>query len=117
MLTVYVAGPITNPDPTKFIENCKNGMRRCAQVMKLGYAPCNIFSDFLYIIAADNLNVQHLIDTGMSWLRKADIVVFTGNWQKSPGCLKEHAEALRLDKQIFYSISCMHSAIGSQSSD
>lgn len=89
MLKIYVAGPITAPDHHTFLSNCKRGMQACAEVMKRGFAPFHVFTDFLYILSGEGVTEQHLIDTGLAWLGRSDAVLLTGDWKSSKGSLAE----------------------------
>jgi hypothetical protein len=94
---VYVAGPITSPDPVAMLENIRAGIAAGKWLMLAGYAPFCPHLDYSYLLVSGPgdapVSVDVLQSVSTAWLRLCDEVVLLPGWENSAGCRAEVAEA------------------------
>jgi hypothetical protein len=94
---VYVAGPISAPDPIAMLENIRAGIAAARWILAAGHYPFCPHLDHQLILTrgVDEpvITVDALQANSMAWLRKADIVVVLPGWEDSKGCRAEINEA------------------------
>ena len=100
MKIAYIAGPYRNKTIHGIVENIRRAEKYAIKYWKLGYAViCPHKNTALF----DGLLPDNTwIDGDCELLRRSDVIVFTGNWWESEGCLREYNLARNLDKEIIY---------------
>jgi len=102
MLAVYVAGKMSDANSLEFLRNLDRMQAWTAMLRELGFAPFPVADDFADIMRTRDTTVEMVKEASMVWLRKADTVFVTPNWETSAGVKAEIAEAQRLDIPVFY---------------
>jgi len=103
VITVYVAGPYTRPDP---VENTHNTIKIADKLCELGYVP---FIPHLTMLwhAVSPKAYQFWLDYDMHWLRKCDVLLRRPG--DSSGADKEVVEAMLRGIPVVYSIDELES--------
>ncbi len=107
---IYVAGPMTNSDPIKFLKNLSEGIHMSAKLVQLGFAPFSPFIDFQYFLSLrydEKITVDEIKEASMEWLYYSDIVLVIGDYSYSPGTLAEISEANRLEIPVVFDLESL----------
>lgn len=112
MITVFVAGAVSPVHPSKhpqveFLDNVREGISVCVDLILRGYAPLCTFFDFLYwfVLRGDQeLTVDVIHDVSTALMKRCHVVYVKPNSEKSFGAKREVREAKRLGKPVFRSI-------------
>lgn len=101
---VYVAGAITDPDPTVMLKNFGKGMSISAGLVSAGYYPFSPFIDhsFFYTEGGKDITVRNIKDYSMRWLEKCDCVLVIDGWENSKGTIAEINHAKEIGIPVFY---------------
>ena len=105
MYKVYIAGAITDPDPLKFLDNVRKGIRVAALLMMEGYAvfcPHLDHQIFFQIQSTGEVILNEQIKNhSIEWLRVSDAVLVLPGYACSRGVHDEMKEADKLKIPIF----------------
>ena len=107
MIAVYVAGKLSSKNCLKFLRNINTLQEWTARVRELGFAPFPVADDFHDIMRTTDVTMEDVKESSMVWLRRADCVFVTPDWESSPGTHAEIAEAEKCGIPVFYSIEAM----------
>ena len=100
MEIAYIAGPYRAATVYGIKENIRRAEAVALKWWKKGYAViCPHANTALF---DGELPDEAFLDGTLEMLRRSDVVVLMQGWQKSRGAVAEHAEALRLGKEIIY---------------
>ena len=107
MKAVYVAGKMSDSNPLQFLRNLNALQDWTAHIRELGYAPFPVADDYADIMRTQGVTVEMVKEASIVWLRRADCVFVTPEWETSSGTLAEIDEALRLGIPVFYDMEAM----------
>lgn len=99
MKLVYISHPYTG-DEVKNIESAREYCRK----IKRQYPHWALFNPLDNHKYAHNEPYKHddYMAMDIEILKRCDIVIFCGNWERSKGCMAEYKEAKRLKKEIYF---------------
>lgn len=106
MPVVYVAGPYNANGACAVMENIREGVKLCRDLMRLGVAPVCPWLDHVYLIQGE-VSEDTLKAVSMAMLRKSDAVLVNTSlpgWEQSKGTAAEIAEAKRLGIPVSFCI-------------
>ena len=112
MKKIYVAGPIRDPNPIKFLQNIREGIRTAGMLITEGYAPFCPQLDFQYFLQHENSecpNLEQVMAVSLEWLLQCDAVFVLPGWSQSHGTLEEMRIARLSGVPIFTSITQLKS--------
>ena len=102
---IYVAGAIRNPDNVEFLNNLRQGIRVCTELILEGYAPFCPFLDFMYFLQLredERFTVKDIHEYSLSFLPDSELVLVLPTLGKGEGVVTEVEEAVRLNIPVFY---------------
>lgn len=105
MRLVYVAGPYSAPDRDGVEENIARAELLGLEVCKLGAMPVIPHSNTAHPFFEAAQPYQFWIEGTLELLRRSDAVVLTSDWERSSGARGEVAEAQRLGKPVFRTLT------------
>lgn len=91
MLRVYIAGSISNPDPTQLLKNLSLGIGKAVRLLKLGYIPFCPFIDFQFFLHPEgrDLSLEQIQEYSKQWLILCDAIYVLPNSENSLGTQAE----------------------------
>ena len=102
MKVVYVAGPFRASTTWAIEKNVRRAEEAGLAVVQLGAMPliphCN--TRYFHGLMPD----QFFLDGTLELMRRCDVLLLTGEWRTSSGCLKEWEEAQRLKMPILFGV-------------
>jgi len=107
MMRVYVAGKMGSTDPLEFLRNLNTLQEWTARVRELGFAPFPVADDYADIMRTTGVSMQMVKEASLAWLRVADCMFVTPDWEHSMGTRQEIGEAVRCNIPIFYELEEM----------
>ena len=107
MIAVYPAGKLSDADPIRFLRNINALQEWTAHLRELGYAPFPVGDDCADIMRTHDVSMSAIKEASLTWLRRADCVFVTPEWETSQGVRDEIAEAERLKIPVFYDVEAM----------
>lgn len=88
MKRVYVAGPYSADNIMDVLANMRQGIKACARLLRLDYAPFCPWLDFQFELVEEHPKDQYYAYS-LAWLEVSDMLVLLPGWEKSPGTLRE----------------------------
>lgn len=108
MIRVYCAGPMSSPDPIKFMDNLRRGTRVSTELLLNGFAVFSPFIDialFMQLREGESIPIETIQQHSLKWLEVSDVVLVLDGWESSKGTLRELARANELNIPIYHSIN------------
>ncbi len=91
---LYIAGPISSPDPVQMLTNIRNGIEAGKKMMQQGYAVCIPHLDYsVFIVGGKSPSLEEIRENSLALMCRCDVVVLLRGWEDSKGCLAEVEEA------------------------
>lgn len=106
-MRVYIAGAMSSPDPVKFLENLRKGIRVSAEALVAGYSVFSPFIDFQMFLALqgdEHVSGDMIKLSSIEWMTVAEAVLLVPGWEHSKGTLKELEVAMALGIPIYRSL-------------
>jgi hypothetical protein len=100
MKCIYICGPLNAP-ACGYLENVARMMDQAEAVRKAGHAVLIPALDILMGIKFGNYSYEDYFNNNIAWLEKADAVYMCEGWEKSEGCKKEAARAVKLGIPVY----------------
>ncbi|WP_257306263.1 DUF4406 domain-containing protein [Geothrix campi] len=104
-MRVYCASPYTSTDPACVALNIAHAQAVGQQVRALGHVP---FVPHIALPYFPDLTIEEAWEPAMreclSHLETCDVIVLTGDWQRSKGCRTELAAAYGLKIRVCFSL-------------
>jgi hypothetical protein len=121
MKKVYVAGMYSkskdggNAHVTELLSNIKRGIKMCAKLLNMGYAPFCPWLDFLYSLVSNHpISIDRYYEYSLAWLEVSDCVLLLDEeYPGNSGIVEEINRAKELDIPIFTSLTDMENWNGS----
>jgi len=89
---------------TGYFYNLRQSLKAAKEIMRKGHYPFVPGLDFLLYLELDEEDPELPYDRSLEWLRRCDAVLILSGLENSPGVQREHEEAKKLNKKIFYSV-------------
>lgn len=108
MKKIYVAGPIRDPNPIKFLQNIREGIRTAGMLITEGYAPFCPHLDYQYFLqwqSSEYPDLEQIMAVSIEWLRRCDAMFLLPGWRTSDGTMREINFAQLADIPIFSSLT------------
>lgn len=99
MAVVYIAGPFSGADSLEVAGNIHRAELLAREVIRLGAAPLTPHSIGANFQGVGGYN--YWLAATLEMMRRCDAVLFTDDWQRSPGARGERQEALRRGLPVF----------------
>lgn len=103
MKKVYIAGPISSPDPAQHLNNMHAFFKAQDEIIRTGGAPFNPAADYLLGIMYGDYTYNMYFEPNLEWLKAADAVFVLPGYEHSRGAMVELGIARSLGKEIIYS--------------
>lgn len=101
---------MSSPDPIKFLDNLRKGMRVSTEVLLSGFAVFSPFIDyslFFQLRDGEAIPIEMIQSQSLAWLEVSDAILLVPGWENSRGTLKELARATELGIPVFYSLESL----------
>ena len=103
-IRVFVAGPMSSPDPLQFLRNIQLGVAQTALLYDLGFAPFLAFTDYVAVMQTTGLNLERLQLSTLEWLRVSEVMLLLPGYHASKGAMREFRLATELGIPVFHAI-------------
>lgn len=108
-LYIYVAGPLSAPDPAGREANVVVADRVTQRLAQMGHYPFCPHTQSSRWFEAPDAEIRALArdhsrvvgELDFAWLRKCDALFLLPGWEQSKGAQMEHTEALRLGLAVY----------------
>ncbi len=107
MIKVYIAGPISDPNPIKLLQNIRAGICAAARLIGEGYAPFCPHLDYQYFLQwtpSEAPDIDQIKAVSLEWLKQCDAVILLPGWRTSHGSRIEFMKAEYLGIPVFFNI-------------
>jgi hypothetical protein len=104
MITVYIAGPYSDPSVIRVQENMREGLNAAVDLIQRGYAPFCPWLDFTLGLIAP-ITIEQYYAYSMAWLERSDAVLMLSGWEDSKGAMAEANRAVELDIPVYEDLS------------
>jgi hypothetical protein len=108
---VYIAGPITNSDPLKYMANLRRGIEVTTKLVKAGFAPVCTFANFTYFLLDPTIEREELLSCDRTLVRSSRAILVLDGWKNSDGTKSEINLALGEGIEVFYEAYDINEAI------
>lgn len=106
MKAIFISGPITAPTFYQVNQNIRRAEAIAVRLLKKGWSVHCPHKNSEFLQGALHKHPEEDFERWMAvdfeMLSRCDAVFMMRNWRKSRGAKMEHAEAKRLEKEIYY---------------
>jgi len=104
MIAVHVTGKVSDSDELQCLRNLNRLQEWRAKILDLGMSPLPIAGDYSDIMRTETVSRHDVREAHMVWLRRADCVFVTPEWENSQGANDDIEMASRCGLNIFYDL-------------
>jgi len=104
---IYCAGAMSDPNPIKFLDNLRKGMRISTQLLLEGFAVFSPFIDyslFFQLREGESIPIEMIQAQSLAWMEVSDAILLVEGWENSRGAQKELERAYSLGIPVFHSL-------------
>lgn len=103
-MRVYIAGPISDPDPIKMLNNIAKGLWMSAYLVGRGYNVFSPFLDFQLFLGpySDNITKKRIQANSMAFVEVCDVMYVLAGHEKSAGTKAEITRAQALNIPVYF---------------
>jgi hypothetical protein len=108
-MRLYIAGPISNPDPRIVEANIHRARVAMVELIRKGHSP---FCPHTMSANCEDANIsrEEWLRVDLDWLYFAEGIVMLEGWEASEGACTERLEAVREGIPVFYGVEEVEAA-------